>query len=72
MSYSDFDKKNDFFFIFEKQPFPICVCSKSGNSIIGHPCDIPPKLFRIHVVHLEIPYPQMFFLRVEDRWTGVN
>jgi len=33
------DTKFDIFFIFEKQPFPISACSKSGNSVIAHPCD---------------------------------
>ena len=57
---------------FEKQPFPICACSKSCNSVITHPSARPHELFRIHVVLLEIPYPQMFFLRDEDVRLGTN
>ena len=30
---------------FEKQPFPIFVCSKSCNSVITHPSVSPPDLF---------------------------
>ena len=57
---------------FEKQSFPIFVCSKSCNSVITHPSTRPHELFRIHVVLLEIPYPQMFFLRDEDVRLGTN
>ena len=46
---------------FEKQPFPIFACSKSCNSVITHPSARPPKMFRKHVVLLEIPYPRMCF-----------
>jgi hypothetical protein len=47
---------------FENLPFPICVCSKSCNSVITHPRPTPLMMFLINVVLLEIPYPQMVFL----------
>jgi hypothetical protein len=60
------------FLRFQKQSFPIYVCSKICNSVITHPCASPLVLFLIYVVDLEIPYPQMFFLGLEDRLTGMN
>ena len=44
----------------------ISYCSKSCNSVISYPCVSPPKLFRICVGTLEIPYPWMFLFRTED------
>ncbi len=50
-----------FFLRFENQSFPNFLCSKSCNSVITHPSARPPKMFRKHVVLLEIPYPRMCF-----------
>ena len=56
----------------EKQPFPICACRKSCNFTITHWWPSPPELCLIYVVPLEIAYPQMSFLRVEDMAMGAN